>query len=687
MTDNEMNAGQRMPEQSVDGYTEQQLRKGIAVIGIAGRFPGADNVTQYWQNIADGVNCIREIPPQRWSWQEYFGDPKKEANKTNVKWGGFINDMDKFDPLFFNISPKEAAYMDPQHRIFLQAVWHAIEDAGYRVSDFSGSKMGVYAGVSKNDYSELMRATHQPITPFISTGTVHSILTNRVSFLFDFRGRSEAVDTACSSSLVSLHNAIRDIHNGECDTAIVGGVNALLAPTMYISHAKSGMLSVDGQCKTFDADANGYVRSEGVGVLLLKPLAKALADNDQIYTVIKGSAINHGGRANFLTSPRTEAQAEVIGAALKDADVTPDSIQYVEAHGTGTPMGDPIEINGLKMAFSEAGQKQQKSCALSSAKSNVGHLESAAGIAAIIRVIMAMKHQTIPGLGNFNRINPYIELEDSPFYLATEPLVWKKGQQPRRAGVSSFGMGGVNAHVILEEPPQRKAPANSPYREFMAPLSAKKGQLKILVEELLARLDGEPQMKPQRLADICYTLQVGRDEHDERLALVFTSQTQWQQQLSAYLADCENGSITKITGSYYHRVVMKKGQRQKQINASPQPLNDIAAQWVQGAAVEWQSYYQDATPQRVSLGQYPFVKKTCWFENQTETVAQTTVVQQPLLRPYSQNGTVILAQDDFYLADHVVQGTPILPGVAYLELARHAAQQAKAQPLSGFKDI
>ncbi|MCI0556429.1 MAG: polyketide synthase, partial [Anaerolineae bacterium] len=295
----------------------------FAVVGMACRFPGAENYNQYWENLIKGKNCIIEIPHDRWDWKEYYGDPRTDTNKTNIIWGGFIEDIDKFDPLFFNISPKEAACIDPQHRLFLQAAWHSIEDAGYSIESLAGKRIGIYAGVSKNDYSELMRELRNEITPFISTGTVHSILANRLSFLFDFHGRSEAIDTACPSSLVALHNAMRDISNGECEAALVGGVNALLAPTMFISHSKSGMLSIDGRCKTFDSEANGYVRGEGVGVLFIKPLAQAMEAGDNIHAVIKSSAVNHGGRANFLTSPTVEAQADVISTALQRANIDP----------------------------------------------------------------------------------------------------------------------------------------------------------------------------------------------------------------------------------------------------------------------------------------------------------------------------------------------------------------------------
>ena len=332
-----------------DANPKPKGERDIAVIGMSCRFPGARNYQTFWENLNEKRFSVSEIPQDRWDWRSLAGG--QSDPETALKWGGFIKDVDAFDPLFFNISPKEADYMDPQHRLFLQAAWHAIEDAGYAPSHLAGSNIGVYAGVSKNDYAELMREGHEAIISFLSTGTVHSILANRVSYLLDLHGKSEVVDTACSSFMVALNNAVRDIRSGQCEAAIVGGVNAILTPTMYLSHSKSGMLSKSGKCRTFDAKADGYVRAEGVGVVFVKSLAQALRDDDQILGIIKGCAVQHGGRANSLTSPNVSSQAAVIKAALADAAVDPGSVSFIETHGTGTPLGDPIEINALKLAY------------------------------------------------------------------------------------------------------------------------------------------------------------------------------------------------------------------------------------------------------------------------------------------------------------------------------------------------
>ncbi len=664
----------------------------FAIVGMACRFPGAKNYNQYWENLIQGKNAISEIPKDRWDWQAYYGDPGMDANKTNIKWGGFIEDIDQFDPLFFNISPKEAAYIDPQHRLFLQTAWHCIEDAGYSIDCLAGKKIGVYAGVSKNDYTELMRESRQDIAPFISTGTVHSILANRLSFLFDFHGRSEAIDTACSSSLVALHNAMRDIINGECESALVGGVNALLAPTMFISHSKSGMLSVDGQCKTFDAGANGYVRGEGVGVLYIKLLKDALDTGDHIHAIIKSSAVNHGGRANFLTSPTVEAQARVICSALEKASLDPASISYIEAHGTGTPMGDPIEINALKKAFNTMQGRFQKTpkkssayCALSAVKTNIGHLESASGIAGIIKAILAMQHQKIPALQNFNKPNEYIDLEQSPFFLADKNIDWKaryydNGEPiPRRVGVSSFGMGGVNAHVILEEAPALKNGAfgNEKNDPQLIMMSSKKAEgLKTQVEQLrdyLVGLDNKKDGSAPALEDIAYTLQIGRVAFAERLAFLATSRYDLIVKLSNYI-DGKQQQTDRFQGS----VIVKKGEKPLQINVSkPADLKELAEQWIQGWQLNWTSYYaNDHKPSRVPLPVYAFAKKRCWFRQETDQPAK--IDDKPatgLTRSSAVNGAESvfkknLRPGDFFIKDHRVQNETLLPGVAYLEFAR-----------------
>ncbi|PCK07194.1 MAG: hypothetical protein COA42_15635, partial [Alteromonadaceae bacterium] len=662
----------------------------IAIIGMAGRFPGADNYREFWQNLVDGRSSIREIPQERWDWREVYGDPAQAGNKTNIKWGGFIHDVDKFDPLFFNISPQEANYTDPQHRLFLQSVWHAIEDAGYRSCDLAGKQIGVYAGVSKNDYAELMRENSETIISFVSTGTVHSILANRVSYLLDLRGKSEVVDTACSSFLVALNNAVRDLRSDQCEAAIVGAVNTMLTPTMFISHSKSGMLSQDGKCKTFDADANGYVRGEGVGVVLLKPLCDAQQDNDQVIGIIKGCAVAHGGRSNALTSPKVSSQAAVITAALNDADVDASTIGYVEAHGTATPLGDPVEINGLKAAYladndspsSDINSEQATHCGLSSVKTNIGHLECAAGVAGLIKVLLSFKHKKIPSLLHYKKLNPYIELSGSPFFIVSETHDWQRLTQddqeiPLRAGLSSFGMGGVNAHVILEEPPARSEQSlAAPEANRLILLSAKKGRLQAQAQQLLDFLKQDSDDIPP-IDDIAYTLMFGRDEREQRLAFVCQTLSQISEILSAYLDQTASGLDTlgldeREPVNYYQGLAAKnKSRKPLTVSESPESdsgkLTELAQHWVEGQAIPW--LQDDVKGQRCSLPTYPFEKRSCWFKSLKRPEASTLPIPT---EPSAESNIWIaeIAVSDKIIASHTVQNNNMLPGVGYLQLIR-----------------
>ena len=440
-----------------------QTKEPIAIIGMSGVMPQSEDLKTFWRHLEEGHDLVTEIPGDRWDWRAYFGNPTEESNKTNSKWGGFISDADKFDARFFGISRREAEFMDPQQRVFLETVWKAIEDAGYKASELAGRKIGVFAGVGGLDYGELMRDNGVSIEAYSTTGVFHCILANRVSYLLNLSGPSVPVDTGCSSAIVAIRQAIEAMWSGSCEMAIAGGVNILLSPSVYIAFGKAGMLSIDGKCKTFDKSANGYVRAEGAGVVLLKPLSKAIADGDNIHAIIRGSAVNHGGRVNTLTAPNPNAQAELIKSAFAEGNIDPSTVSYIEAHGTGTSLGDPIEINGLKKAFKEMFQErglpvpEKAFCGIGAVKTNTGHLETAAAMAGIFKVLLGMKHNKIPASIHFNEINPYIQLENSPFYLVDKNGSWERRRDaserelPRRAGVSSFGFGGVNGHLVLEE--------------------------------------------------------------------------------------------------------------------------------------------------------------------------------------------------------------------------------------------
>ncbi|HEY1404505.1 MAG TPA: beta-ketoacyl synthase N-terminal-like domain-containing protein, partial [Pyrinomonadaceae bacterium] len=418
----------------------------IAIIGIGCRFPGADSPANYWKLLAEGRDAITPAPDRDGL------SPTSSGNAGGVTRGGYLDRVDLFEPEFFGISGREAELMDPQQRLLAEVAWEALEYAGISPHGLAGSNTGVMIGISNLDYSRL-RTTHAPSAtdPYIATGNALSIAANRLSYMLDLRGPSWAVDTACSSSLVAVHQACRSLMAGECDLALAGGANLILTPQLNVAFSNAGMLSPDGRCKTFDADADGYVRGEGVGVVVLKRLEDAARDGDNILAVVRGSAVNQDGRSNGLTAPNGPAQQAAIRQALRAAGSDAHEISYVEAHGTGTALGDPIEMNSLVAVLGE-GRREDEICWVGSVKTNIGHLESAAGIAGLIKVVLALVNESIPPHLQLRRLNSHIALDGAAVRIPTTPQPWRRGHR-RLAGVSSFGFGGTNAHVIVEESP------------------------------------------------------------------------------------------------------------------------------------------------------------------------------------------------------------------------------------------
>ncbi|WP_456356065.1 type I polyketide synthase, partial [Paenibacillus polymyxa] len=493
----------------------------VAVIGLSGRYAQAKNINDFWNNIQKGKNCIQEIPQNRWNWTDYFKGAKGTKGSIYTKWGGFIEDADKFDPLFFRISPREAELMDPQERVFLETVYTTIEDAGYTPTSLGAhQRVGVFVGVMNAHYL---------------TGASYWSVANRISYTLDFRGPSLAVDTACSSSLTALHLAIESLQSGTSDCAIAGGVNLIVDPAHFLKLTDMNMLSKGQQCKSFGDEADGFVDGEGVGAVILKPLRRAVVDGDHIYGIIRGSMLNSGGKTNGYTVPNPAAQSQVISDALERAGIHPRSVSYVEAHGTGTALGDPIEIEGLKQAYGKYTHDKQF-CSLGSVKSNIGHCESAAGIAALTKVLMQMKHGQLAPTLHSKTQNPEIPFEDTPFVLQQELAEWKRPkiemngkvkEFPRIAGISSFGAGGANAHVLVEEyiPQENRMDhfGAAPRTPVMIVLSGKDEQR--LQEQVLQLLEAMEQGNygDDRLESIAYTLQVGREAMEERLGLIVES--------------------------------------------------------------------------------------------------------------------------------------------------------------------
>ncbi|WP_418132428.1 SDR family NAD(P)-dependent oxidoreductase [Variovorax sp. NFACC28] len=619
----------------------------IAIIGVSGAFPQAEDLEDFWANLASGRDCIGEIPGSRWDWSRLYGDPAKEVNKTNIRHAGVIDGIAEFDPLFFGISPREAAAMDPQQRLLMTYVWRVIEDAGYAPAQLSGTDTGIFVGTAGSGYSGLLAQAGEPIEGYSSTGALSSIGPNRVSFLLNLHGPSEPIETACSSSLVAVHRAVQAMRTGQCGQAIVGGVNTLVSPEAHVSFTKAGMLSPDGRCKTFSKEANGYVRGEGVGMLMLKPLSKAQADGDHIYGLILGSAENHGGRANSLTAPNPKAQAALIRSAFEQAQVDPRSVSYIEAHGTGTPLGDPIEIQGLKSAFQAAAQGEALPtgyCGLGSVKTNIGHLELAAGVAGIVKVLLQFKHRTLVPSLHAKEINPYIDLSGSPFYVVQESREWvalrdDAGRElPRRAGVSSFGVGGVNAHVVLQEyrsaEPARAKVVVTPQRPVVVVLSAKQEvRLREAVQRLLAHVERQG-CTDEDLADIAYTLQVGREAMEVRLACVVSTLEELKAKLAQYLAEAKG-----IDGLYRGTARRDKDglatdeERQAMIEecATSGRSHRLVELWTKGMEVDWRQLCREAAPRRISLPSYPFARERYWVPPVRQVPSlQATDVGKPL---------------------------------------------------------
>ena len=503
-------------------------REPIAIIGIGCRFPGAKNPQAFWQLLCDGVDAISHIPKDRWDVESFY-----DAKETSTHWGGFVDKVDQFDPEFFGIAPREALSMDPQQRFLLEVTWEALEDAGIVPDSLSGSQTGIFVGIGTHDYS-VLTWSKSVNEPYATTGTGNCIAANRISYLLNLHGPSVSVDTACSSSLVAVHLACQSLWNQESKLALAGGVNILLLPTAMAGFAKSGFLSPDGRCKTFDTRANGYVRGEGSGVVVLKPLSQALTDGDRIYAVIRGSAVNQDGRSNGLTAPNPQAQEALLREAYRVAGVSPAQVQYVEAHGTGTKLGDPMEMKALGAVLSKDREKENY-CAVASVKTNIGHLETAAGIAGLIKVALSLKHQLIPPSLHCQEPNPYIPFHKIPLRVQQTLAPWPKRSSPALAGVSSFGFGGTNAHVVLEEAPTNgdELSKPNPYNSLnLLTLSAKSQKaLSELVQSYHEHLTQHPEIN---LADICFTANTGRSHFNHRLAIVAESNVQLHEQLRAF---------------------------------------------------------------------------------------------------------------------------------------------------------
>ncbi len=500
----------------------------IAIIGMGCRLPGgANNVESFWEQLSHGIDAISTISEERKKLIPF-------NEKGSGKIGGFINNIEDFDPQFFSISPKEAMRMDPQQRILLEVTWEALENAGIPLRTINETKTGVFIGISSNDYSKFLLDKDESLNIFTGTGNSLSIAANRISYLFNLRGPSLAIDTACSSSLVSTHYACESIRRGESDMAIAGGVNILLLQELSQAFSNANMLSEDGRCKTFDASANGYVRGEGCGVVILKKLSKAIEDRDNIIAVIKGSHVNQDGKSNGLTAPNGLAQRQVINQAIKNAGISAVDISYVEAHGTGTKLGDPIELNNLAEIFSR-GRDKSNTCMIGSVKTNIGHLESAAGIAGVIKTALCLQKKQVPPNLHFKKLNPYILMDESIFKIPTAVESWNRSASSRFASVSSFGFGGTNSHIVLQEAPIKYKVSSNNHEDDLSILFLSAKREKDLVALINTYSEYLKNNQEHALGDICYSSNVGRNHFQYRAGFVASCLETMGQNLDNYL--------------------------------------------------------------------------------------------------------------------------------------------------------
>ncbi|MCW3466422.1 SDR family NAD(P)-dependent oxidoreductase [Chitinophaga nivalis] len=586
----------------------------IAIIGMSGRFPQARNISDMWEILAGNKDVVAEIPADRFDWRQYFDDTTEDPEKIKTKWCGCVPGVKEFDPLFFEISPREAETMDPRQRLLLQESWRALEDAGYGPVQLKKGKTGMFVGVEQGDYQALA------LKDGGVTSTHDGILAARLSYFLDLNGPVLAINTACSSGLVALHQACLSLKNKECDTAIAAGVNLMLTPMSYVGMSRAGMLSVDGKCFVFDKRANGMVPGEAVVAVVLKRLSRALEDGDPIHAIVKGSGLNYDGKTNGITAPGGIAQADLLKETYDRYHINPADISYVVTHGTGTRLGDPVEVNALTTAFKKYTDKQSY-CALTSAKTNFGHTFAASGLLSLVNMVLAMKHQTIPACLHFEQRNEFINWDKSPFYVNTKNQVWEVASGRARLGaVSAFGMSGTNAHAVLSD--YRSTPLAGEGRPYyLLPLSAKTAEtLKEKIREMVTFLENEPAIS---LQDLSFTLQHGRQHFNHRQALLVQDSAAaiaaWKKVLAGEdtpyafegIVSKENPE-DKTQGTTIRTLLLKALEVSRQPENYLTQLTALAGFYCKGHDITWPLLYGTNLPARIHIPTYPFAKETYW---------------------------------------------------------------------------
>jgi acyl transferase domain-containing protein/SAM-dependent methyltransferase len=607
----------------------------VAIVGMACRFPDAESPERFWQNLVARRRAIGTVPADRWRAEEHYSADADAPGKSITKWAGWVERVAEFDPLAFHISPRDARLIDPQQRLLLEAAAEALEDAAGAGQKLAGSRVGVFVGATAGEYRELISGRLDRAEPSLGAGTAPSIVANRISYCFDLRGPSVVVDTACSSSLVALHWAIDALARGDCEQALVGGVNVMLTPEKFVVLSKARLLAAGDRCNVFGSDASGYVRGEGAAVIVIKPLARALAEGDHIHAVVRATAVNQDGRTNGISAPNPEAQTDVVLRAWARAGIDPATLAMVEAHGTATKLGDPLEVTALRKAFLEH-TRARGFCALGSVKAVIGHLEPAAGVAGLIKAALALRHRAIPPALYVETVNPELKLDDSPFYLPDRVVRFERSG-PMRAAVSGFGFGGTNCHVVLEEAPERVGAARAaPADPEVLALSARTPSiLRAYAERMLDFLrNGEA----FALQDICYSANTGRRPWPARLAVTGRSRAELAAELARKLA-LGDGVVRptapvplRLTpdgdGDRMREQLLRRGVPPRALVAADsagrghaaasdvhRPADALAALWERGWDIDWYAAHAGgAALRRVPLPPTPFERARHWVD-------------------------------------------------------------------------
>ncbi len=614
-------------------------RRDIAIIGMDARTSLASNYNEFWNNIVNGVDCVRKVPSARKKDIEaamaHMNIPRfQNMNDCECIEMAYLDDLDKFDYGFFRMTLKEAILADPCHRIMLESIYHALEDAGYGGKNILSTNTGVFIGFNNStniNYFELIANFDAESIPLAVPGNINTILPSRIAYFLDLTGPSAVVDTGCSSGLAAVHFAIRSIQNGECDQAIVGGVKCNLFPVK--TDRQRDMEATDGRIKAFDDSSDGIGDGEGVAAVFLKPLTKAMKDNDQIYAVIRGSAMNNNGKSMGLTVPNADRQRDVLVKAWEDAGINPETLSYIEAHGTGSRIGDTIEARGLINAFKQYTNKKHF-CAISSVKTNIGHVYEGAGLFSLVKAALSLRYKKIPPQIHFKKPSRQINWIDSPVYVNTEAREWQKGRAPRRCGVTAYGIGGTNCHIVLEEAPERPETVRAPGFIRIFTLSAKSlDVLQALVKEYQKYI----LKNDLRLDNICYTANTGRMHLEYRLAVIAGNEEEFERIIENLNADkLETGQNEQVFFGR-HRVVPDGNEcvgtfeiKQSQLHVlnlsadcrlksfihdnNRETAMDICRLYLLGADLQWEELHKGTDARKISLPLYAFERKRCWVE-------------------------------------------------------------------------